>query len=187
MKFRKLSLHGAFEICSTVVTDERGFFARTYCQKSFSKMGLNVTWPQSNISETKKKATVRGLHIQRAPYGEIKLVRCVAGHAFDVVLDLREGSPTYGKHETVHLDASLQNAIYIPEGCAHGFQALLNNTVINYMVSQQYTPEYEDGIHPLDPDLNVQWPLPPNLISKKDQSLKGLKAFDPYITAQFLV
>ena len=179
MIFAPLPLEGAFEIALERRADTRGFFARIYCDDEFAGAGLNTHWVQMNLSLTAEAGTLRGMHFQRPPAGEVKLVRAAKGRAHDVIVDLRAGSATYGRHAVVVLDAETRNAVYIPEGFAHGFQALLPETELIYAHSRTYAPGHEGGIHPLDPGLAIDWPLPPRHLSARDDALPALKELAP--------
>lgn len=179
MKFREMPLPGAYEIILDKHVDERGFFARIYCDEEFAAQGLNTQWAQMNVSFNADEGTLRGLHFQREPAAEIKLVRCLGGRVLDVILDLRAGSESYGRHCTVTLDATLGNAIYIPTGFAHGFQTLTPNATLQYAHSTPYRPGYEGGINALDPDLGLEWPLPPVNMSGRDLALDSVTECDP--------
>ncbi len=179
MKFTALPLSGAYEISLQKHEDERGFFARIYCDEEFSAQGLNTHWVQMNMSFNQTKGTLRGLHFQRDPAAEIKLVRCVKGRVWDVIVDLRAGSPTHGHHCTVTLDADAGNAVYIPKGFAHGFQTLAHDCTLQYAHSTPFRPGFEGGINGLDPDLGINWPLPPTQLSDRDRALGPLQDCDP--------
>lgn len=179
MIFTALPLSGTFEITLEKHQDERGFFARIYCDEEFAALGLNTRWVQMNMSFNQTKGTLRGLHFQREPAAEIKLVRCLAGRVCDVIVDLRAGSPTYGKHCAVTLDADAGNAIYIPKGFAHGFQTLAGDCALQYAHSTPYRPGFEGGINPGDPDLGIKWPLPPAQMSDRDRALPSLQECEP--------
>ncbi len=170
MIFTPTSLSGSFVIDLQPIEDERGWFARTYCKNEFSKIGHKKEWVQLNHSFTKQIGTIRGMHFQLAPFREIKLVRCIAGAVFDVIIDLRNTSPTYLQYFGVELSASNKKMIYIPEGFAHGFQALTINCELIYHHSQFYTPGVEGGIKFNDPSIAIQWPLPVNNISERDNT-----------------
>lgn len=179
MIFRELALSGAYEISLEKQEDARGFFARFYCDTEFAALGLNTTWVQMNLSSSDISGTLRGLHFQREPAAEIKLVRCVQGRVFDVIVDLRRNSRTFGDHCTVTLESDAANAIYIPKGFAHGFQTLGAHCRLHYAHSCAYTPGVEGGINPMDPDLGIEWPLPPANMSERDRALGALKDCDP--------
>ena len=179
MKFRELPLSGAWEITLERREDTRGFFARSYCDDEFSALGLNTTWVQMNLSFSQFRGTLRGMHFQREPVGEIKMVRCLRGAVLDVIVDLRAQSDTFGQHCAVTLDSELRNAIYIPKGFAHGFQTLGDACELQYSHSTSYKPGFEGGINALDPDLGIDWPLPPGAMSDRDLALLPLKDCDP--------
>ncbi|MFZ5453834.1 MAG: dTDP-4-dehydrorhamnose 3,5-epimerase [Thermodesulfobacteriota bacterium] len=179
MIFQKLKIEGAWLIEPEKLEDERGFFARSWCQQEFAAHGLTTTFVQGNISFNSKKGTLRGLHYQAAPYGEAKLVRVTQGAIFDVILDLRPDSPTFRQWLAVELSGDNYRMLYIPEGLAHGFQTLEDNTEIFYQMSEFFHPEAARGIRWDDPTLNIPWPVPQPIISPKDQSyqdLGGLRA-----------
>ncbi len=179
MIFRELPLSGAWEINIERREDARGFFARSYCDREFSDHGLNTNWVQMNISFNKTKGTLRGLHFQRKPAAEAKLVRCLSGQVFDVIVDLRCGSSTFGQSCSVILDSELRNSIYIPEGFAHGFQTLSEGCELQYFHSTAYQPGREGGISALDPMLEIPWPLPPTVMSDRDRALVPLVECEP--------
>ena len=175
MKFEPLPLKGAYEIHLERREDERGFFARMYCDHEFAAHGLNITWVQMNVSLSREAGTLRGMHFQRGPAAEVKLVRCLRGQAFDVIVDLRQGSDTYGQHCHVLLDRDALNAIYVPKGFAHGFQTLSDDTELQYLHSTAYAPGHEGGVNPLDPALGIEWPRPVSVLSDRDQNLPPLR------------
>lgn len=148
--------------------DRRGFFARTWDQQLFKEHGLVDRVVQANLSYNHTRGTLRGMHYQKAPYAETKLVRCVRGAIFDVIIDIRPDSPTYKHWIGVELTAENRRALYVPEGFAHGFQTLTDDCEIMYQVSQVYTPGAEGGIRYNDPSFGIQWPLPVSVISEKD-------------------
>jgi len=161
---------GAFLIQPDTRGDERGFFSRMWSLDEFSAAGLNAAFVQCNDSFSVKRGTLRGLHYQAAPYGEVKLVRCVAGAVFDVVVDVRPGSATFGKWAGATLTAANRTLLYVPEGCAHGYLTLEDETEVVYTVTQNYHPEAERGIRWNDPYFAVDWPLKDGLtLSPKDQ------------------
>ncbi|HEX6980142.1 MAG TPA: dTDP-4-dehydrorhamnose 3,5-epimerase [Alphaproteobacteria bacterium] len=153
--------------------DERGLFSETYNRKRFGEAGITVDFVQDNHSVSRHRGTVRGLHFQRAPFAQAKLVRVVRGAAFDVAVDLRPGSPSFGRHVSVVLSAELWNQIFIPEGFAHGFCTLEPDTELVYKVSRYRVPEQEAGIRWNDPDLGIEWPVEPAaaVLSARDQAL----------------
>ncbi len=157
------------------IRDERGFFARSFCQNDFNEHGLKVNVAQCNVSFNKKKGTLRGMHFQLPPKAEAKLVRCTRGKIYDVVIDLRTGSPTYCQWEAVELSADNYRALYIPEEFAHGFQTLEDNSEVFYQMFEFYAPEYASGVRWDDPAFGITWPLPGPIISERDQSYPAYK------------
>jgi dTDP-4-dehydrorhamnose 3,5-epimerase len=168
MLFSDTSLKGAYIIDIEKVEDGRGFFARFWCQDEFKANDLITNWVQGNLSVSKRKGTLRGLHYQIAPFAEDKLVRCTRGALFDVILDLRPDSSTFGDWFGVRLSADEHRMLYVPEGIAHGFLTLVDNTEASYLVSQFYKPHAEAGVRYNDPAFGIQWPLEIQVISKKD-------------------
>jgi dTDP-4-dehydrorhamnose 3,5-epimerase len=171
MIFEKTALAGAFIIEIEKREDERGFFARAWCQEEFEAHGLNSQWVQANLAFSQKKGTLRGLHYQIAPYQEAKLMRCIRGAIYDVILDLRSESPTYMQWLGVELTADNHKMLYVPEGFAHGYQSLVDDTEVFYPVSQFYTSRAEQGVRWNDPAFAIEWPLTKNpILSNKDKS-----------------
>lgn len=171
MKFHPQSIAGVHLIDLDRMEDERGFFARAWSASEFAAMGLATSYPDVNFSLSTRRGTIRGLHYQKAPHEEAKFVRCVRGSLFDVVVDLRPGSPTLYQWAGFEIRASDYRAIYVPPGCAHGVQALEDNTEMLYMVSACYNPAAESGIRWDDPFFNIQWPEAEHpIISTKDRS-----------------
>lgn len=170
MIFTETSLEGAFLIEPERREDERGFFARTWCRREFGSHGLHKQWVQCNISFNRRKGTLRGLHYQTPPYEEAKLIRCTRGAIYDVIIDLRADSPTFTQWVAVELTADNRQMLYIPEGFAHGFQTLTDETEIFYQMSQFYAPEYASGVRWDDPALNIAWPAGERTISERDRS-----------------
>lgn len=170
MKFVETSLAGAYVIELERLEDERGFFARTFCRNVFEEHGLNPAVAQCNLSYNYKKGTLRGMHYQLPPATEAKLVRCVQGAIFDVIVDLRRDSPTYLEHFGVELSSGNRAALYVPEMFAHGYQALTDDAEVIYQVSEFYAPGTERGIRYDDPRLGITWPVPVSVISDKDAS-----------------
>jgi dTDP-4-dehydrorhamnose 3,5-epimerase len=166
MKFIETQLKGAFLIEPEPLEDERGFFARTWCRKEFEKHGLDPNWVQCNISYNKRKGTLRGMHYQIAPYAEAKLVRCTMGSIYDVIIDLRPDSKTYRQWFSAELSAENRKMIYIPQGFAHGFQTLLDNTELFYQMSEFYAPEYARAVRWNDPQFKILWPEAEHTISE---------------------
>ena len=172
MIFTETKLKGAFIIEPERLEDERGFFARTFCQKEFATLGLNPNLVQCNISFNKRKGTLRGMHYQAAPHEEAKLVRCTMGAIYDVIIDLRPDSSTFKQWVAVELTAANRRMLYIPEGFAHGFQTLDDNTEVFYQMSELYHPECARGVKWDDPAFAIEWLAPPVAISSKDKSYK---------------
>ncbi len=170
MKFTETKLKGTYIIEPELLTDERGFFARSWCQKEFTERGLNPNLVQCNISFNLKKGTLRGMHYQTKPYEEAKLVRCTTGAIHDVIIDLRPESSTFKQWVAVELTAENRKMLYIPEGIAHGFQTLVDNTEVFYQMSEFYHPDLARGIRWNDPELSLEWPLKEFIISEKDTS-----------------
>lgn len=170
MKFCETKLNGAYIIEIEALSDDRGFFARSWCQKEFESHGLTSRVVQANISYNRKKGTLRGMHYQIAPYQECKLIRCTRGAIFDVIIDLRTDSPTYKQWAAVELTADNHTMFFVPEDFAHGFQTLADDTEITYQVTQFYTPGSERGIRFDDSTFDIQWPLEATVISDKDKT-----------------
>jgi dTDP-4-dehydrorhamnose 3,5-epimerase len=168
-------LAGIWIIDIEPAADERGFFARTFCADLFKERGLVEQFPQSSVSFNAKKGTLRGLHMQDNPHGEAKLIRCTSGSLFDVAVDLRPGSPTFGQWTATELTAHNRRAIYIPEGCAHGFVTLGDDTEIIYQISRRHVPEAFLGLRWDDPELAIAWPHRVEVISERDASLPRLR------------
>ncbi len=171
MIFNPTKLKGAYLIELEKREDERGFFARSWCQREFEAHGLNPRLVQCNISFNKKKGTLRGMHYQAPPYQEAKLIRCTAGAIYDVIIDLRQNSETYKEWIAVELTAENRKMLYVPEGFAHGFQTLMDNTEVFYQMSEFYIPPYSRGIRWNDPQFKIIWPeAEERVISLKDQT-----------------
>jgi dTDP-4-dehydrorhamnose 3,5-epimerase len=175
MIFNETILKGSFVIDLNILEDERGWFARTFCKSEFGKIGHTREWVQLNHSFTKQKGTIRGMHFQLPPFGEIKLVRCIVGIVYDVMVDLRKDSPTFLKSFGIELSASNKKMIYIPEGFAHGFQTITDNCELIYHHSEFYKPNVESGLKHDDPKLNIDWPLVITNISERDKQYDFLK------------
>lgn len=174
MEFTPTRLTGSYLINLEPRVDERGFFARFFCEREFAARGLKTRWVQMNNSMSKAPGTLRGLHFQRPPKAETKVVRCLQGAIWDVIVDLRAGSPTHGQWFGAELNAENRSMIYVPEGFAHGFITLQPNSEILYLVSEFYSPEAEDTLLWSDPAVGIQWPILPTQISAKDQQAKRL-------------
>jgi dTDP-4-dehydrorhamnose 3,5-epimerase len=159
--------------------DERGSFARAWCEAEFAAAGIEARWVQMNLSTSRARGTLRGLHYQLPPWQEAKLVRCSRGAVHDVILDLRPGSPTAGRWIAVALGAGDDRWLYVPPGFAHGFQTLSDDTEVSYLVSAPYHPEAERGIRHDDPAFAIAWPLPVSVISAKDAAWPDWRAGGP--------
>jgi dTDP-4-dehydrorhamnose 3,5-epimerase len=168
MKFSPTALAGVYVVEPEPREDQRGFFARAWCEREFADQGLTARPVQANISYNRRRGTLRGLHYQGAPYGECKLVRVTRGAIYDVVLDLRPASLTHGRWIAVELHAESYRMLYVPEDCAQGFQTLADDTEVGYQVSQFYTPAAERGVRYDDAAFGIQWPLAVTAISDKD-------------------
>ncbi len=171
MIFRETPLAGAWVLEPERFEDERGFFARTYCRRDFAARGLDPAIAQCSVSFNHRRGTLRGLHLQVAPYEEVKLVRVTRGAVWDVIVDLRPESPTYARHFSIVLSAEDRNELYIPQGMAHGFQTLEDRTEVFYQISEFYTPESARGYRWDDPTFAIPWPEPVTVISEKDRNL----------------
>jgi len=179
VRFVETDLAGVYLVELTPHLDERGSFARLFCQREFADHGLSAVLAQVNLSYTTRQGTVRGLHYQVPPYAEAKLVRCIAGAIYDVVVDLRPASPTYLQHVALRLAAADDRAVYVPEGCAHGFQTLTNGAGVLYAMSTFYAPECARGVRYDDPALGIAWPLPASVVSERDRSWPLLTTVHP--------
>ncbi len=170
MVFHETKLQGVFEIDVEPQIDARGFFARTWCQREFEDNGLNPTLVQCSISFNARKGTLRGMHYQAAPFAETKVVRCTRGAIYDVVLDLRPQSPTFKEWAAVGLTSEKRNMVYVPDGCAHGFLTLEDDTEVFYQMSQFYNPESARGVRWDDPAFRIAWPEKVEVISERDRT-----------------
>jgi dTDP-4-dehydrorhamnose 3,5-epimerase len=170
MIFKELKLTGAFAIDPERVEDERGFFARTWCQREFEAHHLNPRLVQCSISFNDRKGTLRGMHFQASPRQETKLVRCTRGAIYDVILDLRPPSATFRQFVAVELTSENRRMIYIPEGFAHGFQTLEDNSEVAYQMSEFWAPECSRGVRWNDPAFDIYWPPAERIIAAKDQA-----------------
>jgi dTDP-4-dehydrorhamnose 3,5-epimerase len=170
MIFKPAAIAGAFLIEPEKLADARGFFTRTFCRREFGARGLNLRIAQCSVSFNEKNGTLRGMHYQAAPHQETRLVRCTRGAIFDVLLDLRRDSLTYGDWMAFELTAENHRMLYIPEGVAHGFLTLVDGTEISYQMSEFYEPESARGVLWSDPAFGIVWPRPPLLVSECDAS-----------------
>lgn len=170
MNFTQTKLPGVFLIDLDLLEDDRGFFARYFCRQEYAELGLDSNILQINNSFNKSKGTLRGIHYQTNPFGEVKIVRCIAGSLFDVVIDLRVGSPSFLQWIGVELSSDNRRMLYVPKGCGHGFITTANNTEALYLVTEYYTPGHEGGIRWNDPFFDIKWPVSPQVISSKDDA-----------------
>ncbi|HLJ77269.1 MAG TPA: dTDP-4-dehydrorhamnose 3,5-epimerase family protein [Acidobacteriaceae bacterium] len=161
---------GSYLIDSVLRRDDRGYFGRAWCLREFADAGINFVPVQANIGSSIRKGTLRGMHLQVPPALEAKLVRCMRGSLFDVLVDLRPESPTYLRWYGAELTAENCRMLYVPEGCAHGYQTLEDNTDLYYMTSQFFTPGAARGVRFDDPAFGIEWPLPPTIISEQDRN-----------------
>lgn len=170
MTFHETKLSGVFEIHLEPRLDERGFFARTWCQREFEAQGLNSKLVQCSVSFNSREGTLRGIHYQAAPYAEAKVVRCTRGAIYDVVVDLRPQSPTFKGWIAVVLTAENRSMVYVPEGCAHGFLTLKDDSEVFYQMSEFYNAESACGVRWNDAAFQIAWPGKVSLISERDRS-----------------
>ena len=179
MLFSETKLNGAFIIDLERREDNRGFFARAFCQHEFADHGLKPVIAQANIGFNRRRGSVRGMHFQYPPAAETKLVRCTRGAVLDIIVDLRPESPTYLDHVSVELSADNHRAIYVPERFGHGYQVLEDETETSYQVGEFYAPKSEGGLRFDDPRLALEWPLPVGEMSPKDQDWAFLDQYEP--------
>jgi dTDP-4-dehydrorhamnose 3,5-epimerase len=170
MRFTPTRLKDAVLIDLEKREDSRGFFARVFCEAEFAAAGLTTRFVQGNCAGSKRAGTLRGLHYQVPPHAEAKLIRCTRGAIYDVLLDLRPDSPTYGRWQGFEIDAAAGRMVYVPEGFAHGYQTLIDDTEVFYLVSHPYTAGAESGVHHGDPEFGITWPLPVTEVSEKDRT-----------------
>jgi len=176
LKFLPTPLAGAYLIELEQLDDERGFFARSFCQNEFKAHGLDPVVAQCNVSFNRRRGTLRGLHYQAAPHAEAKLVRCTRGAVWDVIVDLRKGSLTVRQWHAAELTADNRRALYIPDGFAHGFQTLADDSEVLYQMSEFYHPESARGVRWDDPTLAIRWPLKEPVMSPRDREFPALDA-----------
>jgi dTDP-4-dehydrorhamnose 3,5-epimerase len=176
MIFNPAPMSGAFVIDLEKKGDERGFFARAFCEKEFAGQKLPTRYVQVNNSLSAEKGTLRGMHYQLSPRAETKLVRCIRGALYDVILDLRKDSPTFGKSFGAELTAENRRMMVVPKGFAHGFITLEPNTEAFYFVDEFYSPEHERGVRWNDPAFNINWPIQPAVLSDKDKGHRDFTA-----------
>ena len=169
MIFTELALRGAFIVDMEPRKDDRGYFSRSFCREEFSRNGLETGVAQCNVSVNLRKGTLRGMHYQMPPKAEAKLVRCTRGVVHDVIVDLREGSPTFLRWEAVKLTGNSDRMVYIPEGFAHGFQTLVDDAEVFYLMFESYSPDHARGVRWDDPALGIEWPIPDPIVSERDR------------------
>lgn len=174
MIFEETILQGSYIISPKILEDNRGWFSRFFCKTEFIKIGHSKEWVQMNHSFTSKKGSIRGMHFQKPPFEEIKMVRCIAGAVYDVIVDIRENSSTFLQHFGLELSDANKKMIYIPTGFAHGFQTLTDDAELIYHHTEFYRPEAESALHFKDPILNIDWPLIPTEVSERDSNHKFL-------------
>src|SRR5712692_1495193 len=175
MKFIETELKGAYVIEPERIEDERGFFARTFCEREFAAHGLETRFVQYSISFNRRKGTLRGVHYQAPPREEAKLVRCTLGAIYDVIIDLRPASPTFKRWISAELSARNRRMLYVPQGFAHGFQSLEDETELFYQISAYYAPESARGVRWNDPAFGIVWPVPDVICSERDFSYTDFK------------
>jgi dTDP-4-dehydrorhamnose 3,5-epimerase len=170
MEFHEMAVRGAYRVEINRIEDERGFFARVWCQDEYEALDLHPTWVQANTAFSPRAGTLRGLHYQAQPSAEAKLVRCTRGAVFDVAVDLRPGSDTYLKWAGTELTADNHTMMYVPPGCAHGYLTLADDSEHLYFASDRYAPNLTKGVRYDDPGLEIGWPIPIEVISDRDRS-----------------
>ena len=174
MQIESTPIAGVHRIRFERVRDERGYFARVFDRAAFLRAGLCAEFPEHSIARNERRGLIRGLHFQRAPHAESKLIRCLRGRIFDVVVDIREGSGTFGAWFAETLDEDADTMLYIPEGCAHGYQTLSATSEVHYLISREFVPASAAGIRYDDPRLAIAWPLAAALLSERDRALGHL-------------
>jgi|HubBroStandDraft_5_1064220.scaffolds.fasta_scaffold23370_4 dTDP-4-dehydrorhamnose 3,5-epimerase len=178
MKFSETPLSGVFLIDVEPREDERGFFARTFCRREFEERGLESNLVQCSLSFNRLRGTVRGVHFQRSPWQEVKIVRCTAGAIFDVIIDLRAESPTFLKYFAVELSSANRRTLYVPKNFAHGFQTLADDTEVAYQMTEFYIPASAAGVRWNDSLFAIPWPLPVSMISDQDAGYADCQGLD---------
>lgn len=176
MRFEAIDLDGAWLVHPERIEDNRGYFVRTFCIDELRESGLVTQFPQHSVSFSSRKGTVRGMHFQRDPHAEVKLVRCLTGAIWDVIIDIRPGSPTFRQSRGFELTGENGLQLYIPQGFAHGFQTLQDDTRVNYLISEFHLAGAADGIRYNEPSFDVKWPQPVTVISEKDLAWPDFKA-----------
>jgi len=172
MKFEQAAIPGVWVLELERHVDTRGFFARSFCEREFAAHGLQTRFVQCNLSSNLRRGTLRGMHFQREPRPEVKVVRCCRGSVYDVVIDLRRNSPAHGQWMGIELSAENGRALYLPAGIAHGFQTLEDHTELYYHMGEFYDPELADGVRWNDPVFGIDWPLPNPILSEKDRGYR---------------
>ena len=175
MKFTETKVSGVFLIEPELHADDRGSFARSFCIDEFNEAGIDIQVVQANISFNKYSGAVRGMHYQVSPHAEAKVVRCTSGALYDVVVDLRPDSPSYCQWIAIELNAENRHAMFVPKGCAHGFQTLVDGTEVSYLMSERYVPEAASGVRYDDPAFGIDWPLKVSSVSDRDRSWPDFK------------
>ena len=170
MKFLDSKIDGCYRVELEKRGDERGFFARLFCDQEYQEIGLSFKLAQANDSFSADKGTLRGMHYQKGNFSETKIIRCLKGAIYDVVIDLRPASKSYLVWEGFHLNENNRSMVVVPKGCAHGFMTLEENSEVFYLVDAMYAPAYEDGVRWNDPTFNIKWPMVPRVISEKDNN-----------------
>ena len=176
MILRSLEADGAYLVEIEPAEDDRGFYAQSFSAREFKDHGLTESFVEGGISHNAQRGTVRGMHLQLPPHAQAKLVRCTRGAIYDVIIDLRRGSPSYGRWFAVDLSASDTKMLYVPEGFAHGFQTLKDDVEVSYLMSDYYHPEAEFGVRWNDPRFGIEWPVADVVISDRDQSFHDFRA-----------
>jgi dTDP-4-dehydrorhamnose 3,5-epimerase len=169
VRFQETTLEGAWLIEIEPVHDQRGFFARTFCVAEFAERGLETNFVQHSISCSEQIHTIRGMHFQEPPHGEVKLISCIAGAIYDVIIDMRPDSRTYLRWEAFELSSGNHRQLYVPRGFAHGFETLTHQATVSYLISNFYAPEAASGLRFDDPMIAVEWPAPPRVLSDRDR------------------
>jgi dTDP-4-dehydrorhamnose 3,5-epimerase len=180
MRFQQTSVHGVVLITPDQFDDERGFFARTWASDEFEAQGLDTRVVQRNVSYNRARHTLRGMHFQQAPYEEVKLVSCIVGAIFDVALDVRPDSPSFGRWFGAELRQDNGAMLYVPRGCAHGYLSLEPDSTVEYLISEYYHPEVASGVRWDDPFFNVRWPARASVLNARDASYPD---FQPRVLA----
>jgi dTDP-4-dehydrorhamnose 3,5-epimerase len=176
LHIHEVGLPGAWLVEPEPVRDDRGSFTRIFCAREFAERGLETNFVQHSISQSRLMGTLRGLHLQKEPHDEIKVVSCLKGAIWDVIVDLRRGSPTFCRWRAFELTAENRHQLYIPKGFAHGFQSLCADVEVNYLISAFYAPEAASGVRYDDRSFAITWPLPPTALSDKDRAWPDFKS-----------